>query len=144
MIPNKNETHFTTFANYYKNTERELYEDPMEAYIKVYLYRTDLFFFFQAEDGIRDHCVTGVQTWLFRSPRRPDAPAGRARWWVRRARRAPGRPSAHGRSAGAASSRPRGRGCARPPGPRAGRTRAARRPARPPCPSRFRSRAPAA
>src|SRR5260221_5140121 len=22
----------------------------------------DLFFFFQAEDGIRDHCVTGVQT----------------------------------------------------------------------------------
>src|SRR5476649_1370298 len=25
------------------------------------------FFFFQAEDGIRDHCVTGVQTCLFRS-----------------------------------------------------------------------------
>src|SRR5438132_2324216 len=24
-------------------------------------------FFFQAEDGIRDHCVTGVQTLLFRS-----------------------------------------------------------------------------
>src|SRR5260221_362240 len=24
--------------------------------------RTRLFFFFQAEDGIRDHCVTGVQT----------------------------------------------------------------------------------
>ena len=24
-------------------------------------------FFFQAEDGIRDHCVTGVQTVLFRS-----------------------------------------------------------------------------
>ena len=22
----------------------------------------DKFFFFQAEDGIRDHCVTGVQT----------------------------------------------------------------------------------
>ena len=22
----------------------------------------DVFFFFQAEDGIRDHCVTGVQT----------------------------------------------------------------------------------
>src|SRR5438132_8019855 len=22
-----------------------------------------LLFFFQAEDGIRDHCVTGVQTW---------------------------------------------------------------------------------
>src|SRR5476649_1836582 len=26
-----------------------------------------IFFFFQAEDGIRDHCVTGVQTVLFRS-----------------------------------------------------------------------------
>src|SRR6266536_5624336 len=26
------------------------------------------FFFFQAEDGIRDPLVTGVQTWLFRSP----------------------------------------------------------------------------
>src|SRR5215211_8990480 len=26
------------------------------------------FFFFQAEDGIRDHCVTGVQTCAFRSP----------------------------------------------------------------------------
>src|SRR5215204_7449460 len=26
-----------------------------------------VFFFFQAEDGIRDHCVTGVQTVLFRS-----------------------------------------------------------------------------
>src|SRR5262249_57356799 len=25
-------------------------------------------FFFQAEDGIRDWSVTGVQTWLFRSP----------------------------------------------------------------------------
>src|SRR5260221_9087589 len=47
------------------------------------------FFFFQAEDGIRDHCVTGVQTcalpisppWLpphrerRRSPSRPRAPA---------------------------------------------------------------------
>src|SRR6266568_3801574 len=27
------------------------------------------FFFFQAEDGIRDGTVTGVQTWLFRSHR---------------------------------------------------------------------------
>ena len=27
------------------------------------------FFFFQAEDGIRDHCVTGVRRVLFRSPR---------------------------------------------------------------------------
>src|SRR3989454_1238522 len=28
-----------------------------------------VFFFFQAEDGIRDYKVTGVQTWLFRSCR---------------------------------------------------------------------------
>src|SRR2546427_990481 len=28
---------------------------------------TFFFFFFQAEDGIRDLTVTGVQTWLFRS-----------------------------------------------------------------------------
>src|SRR5438132_6332923 len=28
----------------------------------VYLYTFFFFFFFQAEDGIRDHCVTGVQT----------------------------------------------------------------------------------
>src|SRR5882672_8052478 len=32
------------------------------------------FFFFQAEDGIRVHCVTGVQTCAFRSP-----PSARAR-----------------------------------------------------------------
>src|SRR5437773_6827683 len=30
-----------------------------------------LFFFFQAEDGIRDRDVTGVQTWLFRSVTEP-------------------------------------------------------------------------
>src|SRR5436190_12218819 len=28
----------------------------------LYLFSFLLFFFFQAEDGIRDHCVTGVQT----------------------------------------------------------------------------------
>src|SRR5260221_10882483 len=27
-----------------------------------YIYQLIFFFFFQAEDGIRDHCVTGVQT----------------------------------------------------------------------------------
>src|SRR5947207_11554940 len=27
-----------------------------------FVYYSDVFFFFQAEDGIRDHCVTGVQT----------------------------------------------------------------------------------
>ena len=30
-----------------------------EVSIRVQL---EIFFFFQAEDGIRDHCVTGVQT----------------------------------------------------------------------------------
>ena len=29
-----------------------------------------IFFFFQAEDGIRDHCVTGFRRVLFRSPGR--------------------------------------------------------------------------
>src|SRR3989454_6931656 len=36
------------------------------------------FFFFQAEDGIRDYKVTGVQTWLFRSRLTVIAP--RWRW----------------------------------------------------------------
>src|SRR5688500_19425671 len=41
----------------------------------------DVFFFFQAEDGIRDYKVTGVQTLLFRSadPVRDAAGAGAAR-----------------------------------------------------------------
>src|SRR5476649_1522216 len=30
--------------------------------IDAALQSEDVFFFFQAEDGIRDHCVTGVQT----------------------------------------------------------------------------------
>src|SRR5260221_2193221 len=28
----------------------------------IYIEYSSIFFFFQAEDGIRDHCVTGVQT----------------------------------------------------------------------------------
>ena len=36
--------------------------------VSVYLVGVCIFFFFfQAEDGIRDHCVTGVQRVLFRS-----------------------------------------------------------------------------
>src|SRR5260221_6585522 len=31
----------------------------------VYIYSLPFIFFFQAEDGIRDHCVTGVQTCAF-------------------------------------------------------------------------------
>src|SRR5438034_1673342 len=35
-------------------------------------------FFFQAEDGIRDHCVTGVRRVLFRSHAKADEHGGRA------------------------------------------------------------------
>src|SRR5438034_5569799 len=31
-------------------------------FVSMYLFVCFCFFFFQAEDGIRDHCVTGVQT----------------------------------------------------------------------------------
>src|SRR5688572_2466859 len=34
---------FTTFANYFKNDKGELFGVPMEAFLKVYLYRKDLF-----------------------------------------------------------------------------------------------------
>ncbi|WP_244488112.1 extracellular solute-binding protein [Aureimonas sp. Leaf454] len=41
--PEFDETHFTTFANYFKNKDGDLFGVPMEAFIKVYLYRKDLF-----------------------------------------------------------------------------------------------------
>jgi len=41
--PTYSEGNFTTFANYFKDAEGDLYGVPMEAFIKVYLYRTDLF-----------------------------------------------------------------------------------------------------
>src|SRR6187431_2251943 len=41
--PDFDESHFTTFANYFKNADGDLFGIPMEAFIKVYLYRTDLF-----------------------------------------------------------------------------------------------------
>ncbi len=41
--PSYDEANFTTFANYFKDAEGGLYGIPMEAFIKVYLYRTDLF-----------------------------------------------------------------------------------------------------
>jgi multiple sugar transport system substrate-binding protein len=34
---------FTTFANYFKDANGDLYGTPMEAFVKVYLYRKDLF-----------------------------------------------------------------------------------------------------
>src|SRR6266478_7659981 len=44
-----------------------LHPDPNVMFCVVYPNRAPFFFFFQAEDGIRDLTVTGVQTWLFRS-----------------------------------------------------------------------------
>jgi multiple sugar transport system substrate-binding protein len=41
--PTYDESHFTTFANYFKNKDGDLFGVPMEAFIKIYLYRTDLF-----------------------------------------------------------------------------------------------------
>jgi multiple sugar transport system substrate-binding protein len=41
--PTFDESKFTSFANYFKNADGDLFGVPMEAFIKVYLYRTDLF-----------------------------------------------------------------------------------------------------
>lgn len=41
--PTYDESHFTTFANYFKGKDGDLFGVPMEAFIKIYLYRKDLF-----------------------------------------------------------------------------------------------------
>jgi multiple sugar transport system substrate-binding protein len=41
--PDFDEKNFTTFANYFKGANGDLFGIPMEAFIKIYLYRTDLF-----------------------------------------------------------------------------------------------------
>ncbi len=41
--PTYSEDNFTTFADYFKGSDGHLFGVPMEAFIKVYLYRTDLF-----------------------------------------------------------------------------------------------------
>lgn len=41
--PTYDEGNFTTFADYFKGENGHLYGIPMEAFIKIYLYRTDLF-----------------------------------------------------------------------------------------------------
>ena len=41
--PTYDEANFTTFADYFKDDAGDLYGVPMEAFLKVYLYRTDLF-----------------------------------------------------------------------------------------------------
>lgn len=41
--PGYDEANFTTFANYFRNADGDLFGIPMEAFVKVYLYRTDLF-----------------------------------------------------------------------------------------------------
>src|SRR5260221_10472094 len=61
-----------------------------EEHEQTYFITIAFFFFFQAEDGIRDHCVTGVQTcalpicmWYPRAARR----RYRRAWYLRTARR---------------------------------------------------------
>ncbi|MGV8939044.1 MAG: extracellular solute-binding protein [Allorhizobium sp.] len=41
--PDYDEAKYTTFANYFKNADGDIFGTPMEAFIKIYLYRTDLF-----------------------------------------------------------------------------------------------------
>ena len=41
--PTYDDANFTTFANYFKNADGDLFGVPMEAFIKLYLYRKDLF-----------------------------------------------------------------------------------------------------
>ena len=41
--PTYSEDNFTTFADYFRGKNGDLYGVPMEAFIKIYLYRTDLF-----------------------------------------------------------------------------------------------------
>ena len=41
--PEFDEANFTTFADYFRGEDGGLYGVPMEAFIKIYLYRTDLF-----------------------------------------------------------------------------------------------------
>ena len=43
QAPTYSEDNFTTFADYFKGSDGDLYGVPMEAFLKVYLYRTDLF-----------------------------------------------------------------------------------------------------
>src|SRR5438034_8283562 len=100
------------------------------------------FFFFQAEDGIRDHCVTGVQTCALpislRTGRRRRRGAGAPRGnCVPASRRADARAAAARRVAVAARSGPEPRRVAT----RAPRRTAPRLPA--PLPPRARSRLPA-
>lgn len=43
QAPTYSEDNFTTFADYFKDANGDLFGVPMEAFIKIYLYRTDLF-----------------------------------------------------------------------------------------------------
>jgi multiple sugar transport system substrate-binding protein len=43
QAPTYSEENFTTFADYFKDSDGNLYGVPMEAFVKIYLYRTDLF-----------------------------------------------------------------------------------------------------
>lgn len=41
--PDFDASKFTTFINYFKNADGDVFGIPMEAFVKIYLYRTDLF-----------------------------------------------------------------------------------------------------
>src|SRR5438034_3148222 len=91
------------------------------------------FFFFQAEDGIRDHCVTGVQTCALPISRRqdPHSRRRRPRQRLRRAPRARRRAPREVRAARRARERDRGdalrsRTARRPSEDRVGEVRGAR------------------
>ena len=49
--PEFNTDQFTTFINYFKNEAGDVFGIPMEAFVKIYLYRTDLFE--QANDAFK-------------------------------------------------------------------------------------------
>src|SRR5688500_19822799 len=58
------------------------------SYYYLYMNHSILIFFFQAEDGIRDYKVTGVQTcalpiWAAAGPARPRSRAGSSGRWAR-------------------------------------------------------------
>src|SRR6266496_5960176 len=81
-----------------------------------------LFFFFQAEDGIRDLYVTGVQTCALPiSSRTPRGCAARARWWWGSSRRSPSRWSSSGSRSTASRRRSTWRRASRSSANRGGR-----------------------
>ena len=59
--PNVDFADFTTFINYFKNGEGDVFGVPMEAFIKVYLYRKDLFENTEAKAAFRARYGYGLE-----------------------------------------------------------------------------------